>query len=165
MLERLISDILKWLVIILIFFFAFACSLFLIFSYFAVSLQHHYAVDETPTSPFFYRNISTSVSSDARCPSKFFYLTNYSIVDLPTGPGSQISLNDEENFCMKTQNYDKIREVGSHPAISYFGQSFGATILTTFFTLFGVIAEDDVPVRFQRNTFSFHLSFVLGSRL
>ena len=148
MLERLISDIAKWLVIILIFFFAFACSLFLIFSYFAVSLQYRQVADETPTlSSLFYRNLSTSVPSDARCPPKFFHLTNYSVVDVPTGSGGLFSVTEEENFCMRTEHYDKIKDVGPYPAVSYFGESFGATILTIFFTLFGVIAEDNVPVR------------------
>ena len=151
MLERLITDIAKWLVIILIFFFAFACSLFLIFAHFAVSLQNQHAADETPTlSSFFYRNLSTSVPSDARCPAKFFHLTNYSVVDLPTGSGSLLGGTEEENFCMNTPEYGKIKDVGSHPAVHYFAESFGATILTTFFTLFGVIAEDNVPVRSSR---------------
>jgi hypothetical protein len=107
MVERMIVDILKWIVIILIFFIAFACSLFLIFSHFAISLQQQ-------------KEFSPDVS---------------------------IYEFEDDGTCSRTENYDKIASVGSYPAIHYFGQSFGATILTTFFTLFGVIGEDNVAAR------------------
>lgn len=94
-------------------------------------------------------------------------MTNYSTVDLPSALGSHLTADKDEDFCVNTPHYDKISEVGPYPAISYFGDRFSATILTTFFTLFGVIAEDDVPVRSSsmKRTQQTNEVFHLGSRI
>ncbi len=150
MLERMIIDISKWIVIILIFFIAFACSLFLIFSYFAVSLQQHNALHQplNITEPQLILITKNNFSTINKCPTRFYELTaNQPISYLMSK--QNVSNNDDDddnNTCKKNEDYSKIKKIGKHPAISYFGRSFGATILTTFFTLFGVIAEDNIPV-------------------
>ena len=146
-------DISKWLVIILIFFVAFACSLFLIFSYFAVSVQHRHLLAKSsatvPTDPStsIFGNASTQVSF-GRCPSAFFALTNRSFSDSSAGEAGNNGANAGVGFCAKIGKDDqlKIKRVGTSPGVYYFGRSFGATTLTTFFTLFGVIAEDRIAV-------------------
>ena len=154
MLERLIIDISKWIVIILIFFIAFACSLFLIFSYFAVSLQQRESLMEPPQ----YVNpqpplISTSsnlstIARNSRCPAVFHELINATILEGLVSEETHWS-KDRANasLCEQTSEYSRVKRIGPYPAIHYFGQSFGATVLTIFFTLFGVIAADNIPVR------------------
>ena len=153
MLERMIIDISKWLVIILIFFVAFACSLFLIFSYFAISVkQRHLLAKPSPSFPAettqsLYRNTS-EVLNYGRCPDTFYAMTNRTIPDSTSENANKGGSYDTTEFCAKMSQQDqlKIRRVGFSPAVYYFGRSFGATTLTTFFTLFGVIAEDKIAV-------------------
>jgi ABC-type glycerol-3-phosphate transport system permease component len=152
MLERMMIDISKWLVIILIFFVAFACSLFLIFSYFAISAkQRHLLANPSPSLPADvtlspYRNTSDGVNY-GHCPDMFYTMTNRTIPDRSREQGNK---NDEnkDGFCAKIDHKDQLKviRVGPSPAVYYFGRSFGATTLTTFFTLFGVIAEDKIAV-------------------
>jgi uncharacterized protein YpmB len=150
MLDRMIIDISKWIVIILIFFIAFACSLFLIFSYFAVALEQHNDLHRSLniTEPQLILVTQNNISTINKCPEKFYELTaNQSISYFIAKQNiANDDDDDENNTCKKTEDYDKIKKVGSHPAIHYFGRSFVSTILTTFFTLFGVIFEDNIPV-------------------
>ena len=151
MVERMISDILKWLIIILIFFIAFACSLFLIFSHFAVSLEYHRVLNISSNvreprliSPLIDSN-STS-DRNPRCPLIFYNLTDQ--LDWNRNKYRHIFQYDEldNDTCSTSPELKKIRKIGPYPAVYYFGRSFTATTLTTFFTLFGVIAEDNIPV-------------------
>jgi len=147
MLERMIIDISKWIVIILIFFIAFACSLFLIFSPFAVALKQHDALNR-PSNMTEFQIIPRNLAID-RCPDHFKKLVETTSILYQIDYKEIIYNNkDESNTCKKTNDddYDKIQTIGPHPAIYYFGRSFVSTILTTFFTLFGVIAEDKIPV-------------------
>ena len=58
-----------------------------------------------------------------------------------------VNTNEDNNdFCQQTSNYATLTEIGHYPAIYYFGQSFQSTLLTTFFTLFAIIGENDIPV-------------------
>ena len=134
MLERMIIDISKWIVIIVIFFIAFACSLFLIFSYFAVALKQHDILHPPSNNPESQINTTTRYSNSTIDYQKIVYGN-------PNG----------YNTCkpMPTEDYKKIQKIGPRPAIYYFGESFGSTILTTFFTLIGVIVEDRIPVNNQ----------------
>lgn len=153
MLERMIIDISKWLVIILIFFVAFACSLFLIFSYFAISVkQRHLLAKPSPslaieTTQSMYRNTS-EVLNYGRCPDAFYAMTNRTLPDSTSADANTAPADSTIEFCAKISQQDqlKIQRVGFSPAVYYFGRSFGATTLTTFFTLFGVIAEDKIAV-------------------
>lgn len=157
MVERMISDISKWLVIILIFFIAFACSLFLIFSHFAVALKYHDILNPSLnirqpriTTPIIDDN-STSERNE-RCPAMFYNLTDAS--DWSQNKYRYISGSDdiENGTCSASENWSKIKKIGPHPAVFYFGKSFSTTILTTFFTLFGVIAEDNTLVNIEKRT-------------
>ena len=153
MLERMIVDISKWIVIIVIFFVAFACSLYFIFSPFAVISQSHESVTSLANMSESYSSISLItnntgfVADGNRCPNLFGDLMrnktkpNRYIQELLSDDG------DLSQVCKKSEDYEKKIKVGGRPAIHYFGKTFGATVLTTFFTLFGVIAEDGIPVR------------------
>ena len=154
MLERLIIDISKWIVIILIFFIAFACSLFLIFSYFAVALQQRESFMEPPSyvnqePPLLSASSNLSaVARNSRCSALFYELINETMLDALVSVQAQTSKDGvNASFCEQTSQYNRIKRIGPYPAIHYFGQSFGATVLTIFFTLFGVIAADNIPVR------------------
>ncbi|CAF1211680.1 unnamed protein product [Adineta ricciae] len=153
MLERMIIDISKWIVIIVIFFVAFACSLYFIFSSFAVISQSYENATssankiESHSSIPLITNNTGSVANVNRCPPLFEDLMRNK-----TEPNRYIReiLNyddDLSNVCKKSEDYNKKIKVGGRPAIHYFGKTFGATVLTTFFTLFGVIAEDGIPDR------------------
>jgi predicted PurR-regulated permease PerM len=151
MVERMIIDISKWIVIILIFFIAFACSLFLIFSHFAVSSQQHNVLNNlSNNSNIEYQDILSNLTNE----------TNWNMI---------INQMDDNDTCANTKDYNKIKHIGYHPAIHYFGRSFGSTILTTFFTLFGVIADDNLPVnipeREKENESFFFFKYLLGSRI
>ena len=157
MLERMIIDISKWIVIILIFFIAFACSLFLIFSYFSVSLQLHNDLHLLKNQNPSELQINTIIKNDyllnnTKCPLIFYNLTDQKNSYFLNYRGMILNNNDQNNndnnTCSQVNNYNKIKKIGSYPAMYYFGRSFGSTILTTFFTLFGVIAEDDISVKF-----------------
>ncbi|CAF4122877.1 unnamed protein product, partial [Rotaria magnacalcarata] len=151
MLERMIIDISKWIVIILIFFVAFACSLFLIFSPFAVALKQHdilHTSSNTAASQIvsMMRYETVTMSTSVRC-MPYYKLINQSFPNVTASDAPDAANLDENNSCKKSKQYDKIESVGPHPAIHYFGEKFGSTILTTFFTLFGDMAEDDIPDR------------------
>ncbi len=130
MVERMIIDISKWIVIILIFFIAFACSLFLIFSHFAISLRQYKQLNNISN------NSTTGYSPEILYNLKNEFNWNKNTLEPP-------------DTCKNARDYDKIEQVGAYPAIHYFGESFGATILTTFFTLVGVIVEDNIPVNIR----------------
>jgi ABC-type glycerol-3-phosphate transport system permease component len=153
MLERMIIDISKWLIIILIFFIAFACSLFLIFSYFAISLNQRNTlmessnIDTISSQAFIIPFENSSMQSrNARCPNYFYELINETRIPASTDAENNDDYDQHGSFCELSSQYDKVKNIGSFPAIHYFGKAFGSTILTIFFTLFGVIAEDNVPV-------------------
>jgi hypothetical protein len=98
-------------------------------------------------------NINSSITvqnltrlDNANCPDYFYEILNQTIV-LITVDNNE---NDNDNvdptvFCQQSSNYGTYLIVGPYPAIYYFGQSIQATLLTTFFTLFGVIG-DGTPV-------------------
>ena len=151
MVERMISDIVKWIIIILIFFIAFACSLFLLFSPFAVSLKHQreFNLSSNLRHPQLITPIIDSNSTSdrtARCPEIFYNLTDQSNWNSNKYLYTLEYDQTENDTCSASPELDKIRNIGPYPAVHYFGKSFVATILTTFFTLFGVIAEDNIPV-------------------
>jgi hypothetical protein len=169
MLDRMMIDIAKWILIILIFFISFACSLFLIFSYFSVVVQQQNTLlqasssisSSTSTSVMDYNSTTTN---NAKCPSYFYELLNQSIPLIAVSADDDNSDNSDNNtdFCQQSSNYDTYQKVGPYPAIHYFGRSFEATIVTTFFTLFGVIGEGE-PV--SMSTFSFVERKFVGENL
>ena len=146
MLERMMIDIARWFFFILIFFIAFACSLFFIFSSFSLLLQQQNTFIQpsgsTTNSP-----TTTTNTSNGNCPAYFYQLLKQSI---PTVVVNDIDKdntnNDNLDFCQQTSNYDTLKSIGPYPAIHYFGQSFQSTLLTTFYTLFGVVADNNIPV-------------------
>jgi hypothetical protein len=153
-LNRTIIHIAKWIVMVLIYFISFACALFLIFSYFSVALQQNnqlaqssYTTNSSVSNTIIYYNLT--ISSTAKCPDYFYQLLNQT-VSLPTDNGNAGSnANTSTDFCQQTSNYDTLVTVGPYPAIYYFGQSFQSTVLTMFFTLFGVIGAQGVPVNIK----------------
>ena len=156
MLERMMIDIAKWLVIILIFFVAFACALFLIFSYFAVVLEQQNALIQTlsnigSTTPTSITQNSSTIANNPQCPDYFYQLLNQSIpILIDSGANNGGDNTDNQTFCEQSSQYTTLEEVGPYPGIHYFGQSFGSTLLTNFFTLFGVIGENGAPVSIQK---------------
>lgn len=139
-------DIARWFFFILIFFIAFACSLFFIFSVFAVILQQENALMQpstsTSNSPFTMTN-----STNGNCPTYFYELLKESIPTMIGDDNRKDTTNIADlDFCQQTSNYDTLKKIGPYPAIYYFGQSFQSTLLTTFFTLFGVVADNNIPV-------------------
>jgi hypothetical protein len=157
MLSRMMVDISKWIVIIIIFFIAFACSLFLIFSYFAVVLEQQNiliqlatAIESTTSTPIIQDN--STISNNPQCPDYFYELLNQSVpIIIDNTDNSGDDNTDDNNTCAQSSQYTTIKRVGPYPGIYYFGQSFGSTMLTTFFTLFGVIGENGVPVSIHIN--------------
>ena len=145
MLDRMIIDISKWIVIIVIFFIAFACSLYLIFSFFAVAVKQQDALRLLKNGSEVANNTIITVRN-MECPNTFYEWTQLNETDLAH---NTIATVDGPRQCDKTEDFKKMKNVGSRPAIHYFGESFGATVLTIFFTLFGVIAEDGIPVRMK----------------
>jgi len=145
MLNRMMIDIAKWIFIILIFFISFACSLFLIFSYFSVVVQQQNTLlqasssisSSTSTSVMDYNSTTTN---NAKCPSYFYELLNQSI-PLITDSADYDYSDDNTDFCQQSSNNGTYQPVGPYPAIYFFGQSFEATLLTTFFTLFNFIGN------------------------
>ncbi|CAF1031114.1 unnamed protein product [Rotaria sordida] len=151
MLERMIIDISKWIVIILIFFIAFACSLFLIFSHFAMAFQQQESLYKLsnytePKIPYMMKFNNLTVEKSFRC-LPYYELLNQTIPNITSSDQSRNGNNDTDESCTCSDGCDKIKRIGAYPAIYYFGDRFGSTLLTTFFTLFGVIAEDDLPDR------------------
>jgi len=147
MLNRMMIDIAKWIFIILIFFISFACSLFLIFSYFSVVVQQQNTLLQASSS--ISSSTSTSVmdyncttTNNAKCPSYFYELLNQSIPLITESTDYDYS-DDNTDFCQQSSNNDTYQPVGSYPAIYFFGQSFEATLLTTFFTLFNIIGHSE----------------------
>jgi len=151
MLDRMMIDIARWISLIVIFFIAFACSLYLIFSYFALVLQQQNALIQSSTS-----SINSSISiihqnstvlNNGNCPDYFYQLLNETIPVIVDDNGYDTTNNDNNlDACQRSPHYAKLQEVGHYPAIHYFGESFEATVLTTFFTLFNVIGELGMPV-------------------
>jgi hypothetical protein len=89
------------------------------------------------------------IPNNAQCPDYFYELINQTISLVTSDGNDQTSTDDNTDFCSQTSNYDVLTRVGPYPAIYYFGQSFfSSTVLTTFFTLFGVIGENGVPVSY-----------------
>ncbi len=156
----MIIDISKWIVIIVIFFIAFACSLYLIFSFFAVAVKQQDALKLLKNGPDVTNNTMIKVRN-MECPNMFYEWTQLNESDLAE---NTIATVYEHVQCDKADDFKKMKSVGTRPAIHYFGESFGATVLTTFFTLFGVIAEDGIPVR-MTNFLIFIFYFLLGSRI
>ncbi|CAF4303111.1 unnamed protein product [Rotaria sp. Silwood2] len=86
------------------------------------------------------------IEANSRC-SPYYTLLKQSIPNI-TYLETLDNIDQAKNFfCKKIKGYEKIERIGRYPAIYYFGKSFGSTILTTFFTLFGIIAEDELPDR------------------
>jgi hypothetical protein len=165
MLERMLIDISKWIIIIVIFFIAFACSLYLIFSYFAMALELHDSLNrlsndiESPIS-FLTRNDTFFIGNPSGCPRIFHNLMNNSVETIIYNESTLTTHKDYIDTCKNkhTEDYGKIVKVGPRPAIHYFGRTFGSTVLTTFFTLFGAIVENGISVRMKIfNMFTFCL--------
>jgi len=163
-------DIARWIAMMIIFFIAFACSIFLIFSYFSVVLQQQNALSQSSSvinSSILITNTNSTIINNGKCPDDFYKLLNQSIPLIINNNEDYYSDyyddyyfydydnnndNGDTNYsCQQTSNYDLVKEIGPYPAIYYFGQSFGSTILTTFFTLFGVIGTIDTPVSIQNS--------------
>ncbi len=149
MLDRMMIDISRWIIMIVIFFIAFSCSLYLLFSYFAVALQQQNTL--TQSSSIINSSISiidqnSTIINYATCPDYFYKVLNQST---PFIIYYQETDNTDKNgniFCQQSPDYNTYKEIGPYPAIYYFGQSFQTTLLTTFFTLFNVIGEIGMPV-------------------
>jgi hypothetical protein len=156
MLERMIVDLSKWIGIIAVFFLAFACSLFIIYSPFARALDQHDSFVaatslntslSTMNSSF---NSSTTTNVSDRCPEYFYQLWNQSQPVLVV-PNDNKDANNTDNSCQQSSNYGTLTKIGSYPAVYYFGRSFESTLLTIFFTLFGVFGENGVAVSNKTN--------------
>lgn len=153
MVERMITDIAKWATLACIFFIAFACSLFFFYSPYAISNDRRQ--DESQTKIFTQiwqiYNKTIVLSNSNNCPSIFYELIDRMLVTINLNNSTSNLLNStltnaNKDFCSQTSNYEKLVEIGHFPAITYFGQSLQATTLTLFFTLFGVIGENNIPV-------------------
>ncbi|CAF3201574.1 unnamed protein product [Rotaria socialis] len=154
MLDRMMVDISKWISIILIFFIAFSCSLFFIFSFYAIVLQQRAFIDASNTN-----SSSTIISvidgnitipDNAKCSDYFYELLNQTI-QLPNNTGDNSNSNNgttgATDICEQSSDYNILKKIGSYPAIYYFGESFPRTLLTTFFTLFMNVGKSGLPDR------------------
>lgn len=150
MLDYMIVNIVKWLALMIIFFTAFACSLFLIFSYFSALVQQQNTLMQLSTGTIdpaiATTNQSSVTSSNGNCPDYFYQLLNQSVSAVVDATGDDSTNASNLDVCQQLSYYSTLTELGSHPAIYYFGQSFQSTLLTTFFTLFGVIGENGIAV-------------------
>ncbi|CAF1047029.1 unnamed protein product [Rotaria sp. Silwood1] len=149
MLDRMIIDIAKWIGIIIIFFIAFNCSLYFIFSFFSAVLEQQNTLvkslyNSSSSISIIAKNSTTAIYP--QCPDYFYQLLNQtiSLLNNTLDKNNNIDTND---FCQQSSNYNKLTKIGHYPAIYYFGESFKSTLLTTFFTLFGVIGENGIPDR------------------
>ncbi|CAF0906842.1 unnamed protein product [Rotaria sordida] len=152
MLDRMIIDIVKWISIIIIFFIAFNCSLYYIFSFFSIVLKQQNTLIKSSSSSNSSISIidkNSTIANYVQCPDYFYELLNQTIPLLNNIEDNNNNNNniDTNNFCQQSSNYDTLTQIGPYPAIYYFGESFNSTILTTFFTLFGVIGENGIPDR------------------
>ena len=89
---------------------------------------------------------NSTIANNTKCPSYFYQLLNQTIPFIMDYGSYSNHNEDKHNICEQTSHYKLLKRIGPYPAIYYFGKSFQSTILTMFFTLFGVIGEDDVPV-------------------
>ncbi|CAF1399284.1 unnamed protein product, partial [Didymodactylos carnosus] len=144
MLERMMADISKFIIIFAVFFIAFSFSLYLLFSYFYVTQQQQQNI---------LNNINNSEvgqvlenNSTAQCPTLFFTISNETLMNSNTDTDTE-DVNIDNSTCSQDENWDILEQVGPYPALYYFGKSIDASLLTTFFTLFGVIGENNVPDR------------------
>ncbi|CAF2859314.1 unnamed protein product [Rotaria sp. Silwood2] len=152
MLDRMIIDIAKWIGLIIIFFIAFNCSLYFIFSFFSVVLEQKNTLIKSSynsNSSISILDQNSTIAYYAQCPDNFYQLLNQTILLLNNIGDYNNNKNniDTNEFCQQSSNYGTLTQVGPFPAIYYFGESFKSTILTTFFTLFGVIGNNGVPDR------------------
>lgn len=149
MLERMIIDISKWIAIITIFFVAFACTLFFIYGSFASVLEGHVALTGgSPSSSVPSLNSTANITASKQCSDYFFQLLNQTrpiITDTVVATSADNS-NASSDACQQSPNYGSLVKVGPYPGVYYFGRSFRVTLLTIFFTLFGVIGQNGVPV-------------------
>ncbi|CAF3685962.1 unnamed protein product [Adineta steineri] len=154
MLDYCMINIAKWIGIILIFFSAFACSLYLIYSFFAAVVQQQNILLGSSLN----MNSSTStVSNNSQCPDYFYKLLNQSIPLIINNEDDDTSSSDSQDnttFCEQSSNYGTYQIVGPYPAIYYFGESFGSTLKTTFFTLFGAIGDGAIDRGYELLTLS-----------
>jgi hypothetical protein len=169
MLDRMIIDIVKWIFIIIIFFIAFGCSLFFIFSFFSVALQQQNALTQTSAlginSSISIINKNSTVINNGNCPDYFYQLLNQTVPVIVDETNTDTAGNNSLDVCQQSSDYSTLEEIGHYPAIHYFGQSFGATLLTTFFTLFNVIGEIGMPVSIQNSKIESSSNLFLGSWL
>jgi hypothetical protein len=170
MLDRMIIDIARWIFIIAIFFIAFGCSLFFIFSFFSVVLQQQNALIQSSTSSINSSisiiNQSSTAINNGNCPDYFYQLLNQTIpVIVDATEGDTTNNDNNQDAWERLPNYPTLKKVGHYPAIHYFGQSFGTTLLTIFFTLFNVIGELGVPVSIQNSKIESSSNLFLGSWL
>ncbi|UJR27013.1 hypothetical protein I4U23_008318 [Adineta vaga] len=142
MLDYMMIDISKWIFIIVIFFISFACALFSIFSYFAVNLQQQISLFQTSL------NVNSSIEisnitlfNQSTCSDYFYELLNGSIPFIMSIVEDTNDINNANDSCQQASTYQLYQNIETYPAINYFGQSFDSTLLTTFFTLFGVIGD------------------------
>ncbi|CAF2182186.1 unnamed protein product [Rotaria magnacalcarata] len=154
MLDRMMVDISKWITIILIFFIAFSCSLFFIFSFYPIVLEQRAFIDASNTN-----SSSTIISvidgnitipDNAKCSDYFYELLNQTI-QLPNNTGDNSNSDNGStgatDICQQSPDYDTLSKIGPYPAIYYFGQSFQITLLTTFFTLLLNVGQPGLPDR------------------
>ena len=143
MLERLIIDISKWIAFIVLFFMAFGCSLYFLYAPYSAILETHEASIGISSSV-----VNSTDPNFAQCPDLFFALMNQT--NVPSIDDNSDTSNDDttstNDTCQDDPSYSDLQRIGPYPAIFYFGQSFRATVLTAFFTLFGNIATGGVPV-------------------
>ena len=140
MLERLIVDISKWIGYIILFFIAFGCALYLLYSPYSAILDQHNDLSriQLPVSGSSSNNNGNNQTM-AQCPDLFYVLVNQSnIVMVIDNSANQDNsyYGSNDDFCQQSPNYGTLQELGSYPALHYFGQSFRSTVLTTFFALF-----------------------------
>lgn len=149
MLDHMIVKIAKWIVLIIIFFLAFGSALYFIFSFYAAIVEQHDSLTQSLSgnNPLTGTSGSSPIlANNTNCPDYFYELLNqsYSLVIYPGN--DDINTNDVNGFCKNTSTYDTVKKIGHFPAIYFFGRSFSATLLTSFFTLFGVFSENGIPV-------------------
>ena len=155
MLERLIVDLSKWIAFIILFFTAFACTLYFLYAPYNAILDSHETLTgiQSSTSNSSINQVNVTDSSFTQCPDLFFALINGTQM-LPTND-DDITIDDNndlsndnstDGFCQNAPDYSDLQKIGPYPAVYYFGRSSRATILTAFFTLFGNIATGGVPV-------------------
>ena len=157
MLERMMIDISKWIFLITIFFATFACSLFFIYSSFAVVADDHTILTGGSSSG----SSSANSTVPIQCSDYFYQLLNQTQpVSTDTSDGSAVGNSYTGNdTCQQSSSYSTLVKIGPYPAVHYFGESFKSTLLTLFFTLFGVIGQNGMAVSDRDGIDSQHHSF------